>query len=770
MKKDTKSILAMPPPAMVTDGCYQSYSQVNDPASKWDAQEMHLRDYFEVILRRKWMVANCLMVVFALILIYSLSQTKLYKASTTIEVGTEDQNVTKFEEVETSNLRAAEYYDTQLQLIQSREIVGRVVDRFDLAGHPVVAKAVTGAFEPGPIERLKGMLSDVFRRILPAKKLNSDDGVQMSEENIKRQALIDYVFDGLDVSSRRTGMLVEISFVSPDRHLSQAVANGMAEEFIAWRNEKKLEGLDSARSFLMNQIDRAKINLEQAEKALQKFAKQAGIVSMDTKLNSVIGQLEKLNEALAAAKADLIEKKAAYQQAKKDGPSALPEVMASQMIGQLKAEYVSVQSEYRRLSATFRIEYPAVKALIGRMNSIQDRIHAEEQKVLSSIKYRYESARAKVDQMETRLEYQKQQTLKLNERTTQYAVLAREVETNKQIYQSLLERSREIESMAGIGSSNIHVVDAAVPPLYASKPNVQRNLLLASILGLMGGIGMAFFLEYFADHVANPNEISDRFQISILGVVPLVRKKNFQLEKGILEVPQTPFAEAMRTTRVSLQLSGAARKNKSCVITSTQVGEGKTTLASNLALSFAEAGESVVVVDADLRRSRMHKIFNMHDDQFNGSGLSSYLAGATTLKQLQPDNISNLRLIPAGPPASHPVELLASHRFAELIRILENSFDRVIVDGPPHQGFADVMVISQHVGGVVLVGTIGKTSRGSLHHFRRSMININADILGCVVNKVDLNKRYGYHSCYDNYIYHDSSTSMAWEGNKRINS
>lgn len=763
------SIQAMPPSTIVTDACYQPSSQFSDPASKSDAQEMHLRDYLEVVIRRKWMVANCLIIVFALVLIYSLSQTKLYKASTTIEVKTADQNVTKFEEVETSNLKAAEYYDTQLQLVQSREIVGRVVDRLNLAGHPVVAKAVTGAFEPGLVERFESMLSDLLRPLFPGNKLFSDKVIQMDEEIIKRQALIDYMFAGLDVSSRGTGMLVEISFISPDRHLSQAVANGIAAEFIAWRMEQKLEASDIARNFLINQIDRAKINLEQAEKALNKFAKKARIVSMDTKLNSVLGQLEKLNEALAAAKADLIEKKAAYQQAKKDGASALPEVLESQMIGQLKAEYVSIQAEYERLSTTFRDEYPAVKALIGRMNSIQDRIHAEEEKVLRSIKYRYASAKAKVDQMEKRLEKQKQQTLKLNERTTQYAILAREVETNKQIYHSLLERSREIESMAGISSSNIHVVDAAVPPLYPSKPNVQRNLLLASILGLMGGIGMAFFLEYFTDHVANPNEISDRFQITILGVVPLVKKKNFQLEKGILEEPQTPFAEAVRTTRVSLQLSGAARKIKSFVVTSTQLGEGKTTLASNLALSFAEAGENVVVVDADMRRSRMHRVFNMGDDQYNGSGLSGYLAGAATLKQLRPDNMWNLRLIPAGPPVSHPVELLASHRFAELIKILENSFDRIIVDGPPHQGFADVMTISQHVGGVVLVGTIGKTSRGSLHYFRNSMININAHILGCIVNKVDLNKRYGYPSGTNNYVYYNSARHMAWERKKRIN-
>jgi capsular exopolysaccharide synthesis family protein len=570
---------------------------------------------------------------------------------------------------------------------------------------------------------------------------------------IKRQALLEYVSDNLEVSSSRTAMLLYISFISPDRRLSQAVANSVTEEFVRWQMEKNLKASDMARNFLMKQIDRSKINLEKAEEALNNYAKKARIVSMDTKLNSVLGQLEKLNEALAVAKADLIEKKAAYEQAKKDGPSALPEVMESRMIGQLKADYVAIQAEYERMSVTFHDDYPDVKALIGRMNSIKERIRGEEEKVFRTIEHRYESAKAKVVQMEKRLEDQRQLTLKLNERTTQYAIMAREVETNKQIYLSLLERSREIESMAGISSSNIHVVDEAGLPLLPSKPNVKLNLLLAIVLGVMGGVGLAFFLEYFTDRVANPDEISERYQIPILGVAPLVKKGSVQLEKAFVENPRSQFAEAMRTTRVSLQLSGAGDRSKSFVMTSTSPGEGKTTLASNLALTFAGAGEKVVVVDADMRRPRIHKVFNIGGEQMNGWGLSSFLAGAKGDKLLQSDGVGNLRLVAAGPIPPNPVELLLSNRFGKLIKGLEKRFDRVIVDGPPHPGFADVLVLCQHVGGVVLVSSMGETTRESLRHFKKSIMDVNGHILGCIINKVDLSKRYGYQSHYKYYDY-----------------
>ena len=292
------------------------------------------------------------------------------------------------------------------------------------------------------------------------------------------------------------------------------------------------------------------------------------------------------------------------------------------------------------------------------------------------------------------------------------------------------------------------MVDEAALPLQPAKPNVKRNMLLSIVLGMMGGVGLAFFLEYFTDRVANPEEISDRFQIPILGVVPLTKKGNLPLEKAFIQDPRGPFSEAMRTTRVSLQLSGAADKSKSFVVTSTKPSEGKTTLATNLALTFAGAGEKVVIVDADMRRPRIHKVFNTSDGKINGWGLSSFLAGAKCEKLLQSNGLGNLRFVTAGPIPPNPVELLASNRFAKLMKELEKRFDRVIVDGPPHHGFADVLVLSQHVGGVVLVSGMGETTRDSLRHFKKSMMNVNGSILGCIINKVDLTKRYGYQSYY----------------------
>jgi capsular exopolysaccharide synthesis family protein len=329
----------------------------------------------------------------------------------------------------------------------------------------------------------------------------------------------------------------------------------------------------------------------------------------------------------------------------------------------------------------------------------------------------------------------------------------REVETNKEIYQSLLQRTKEIESIIGVSSSNIHIVDQAMLPIEPFKPNVKLNLLLALVVGLTGGIGLAFFLEYFADTITNPDEISDRFHIPILGVAPLSKSNEFPVEQTFVNDPQSPMSEAMRSTRMSIQLSGAASQARSFVLTSTKPSEGKTTMAANLALAFAGAGERVVLVDADMRKPKLHNFFQDPDDT-SSPGLSRFLAGVSSKGMVCRNGISNLCFIPAGPVPPNPVELLTSERFTMLLQTLTKRFDRVIFDGPPCLGFADSMVISRNVGGVVLVSSLGETTRNALLHFKKSMLNSQGKILGCIINKVNLSKRFGYQSYYKYYSYY----------------
>ncbi len=514
--------------------------------------------------------------------------------------------------------------------------------------------------------------------------------------------------------------------------------------------ELKVEASGIARDFLMMQMDRAKINLEKAEERLNEFAKHAGIVSLDARVNSIYRHLEELNSAFAAAEANMISKTAIYQQAVKDGHANLPRVLESDLIASLKDKYADLNSQYEELKATFHDDYPKVKTLKARMDSIAALIEAQEKGIFLSIENEYESAQKIVNAMEKRIEHQKNLVLDLNDRATQYSIMAREVDTNKAIYQSLLQRAKEIESMAGVSSSNIQIVNRADLPLLAVKPNVKLNLLLSIVLGLLGGIGCAFMAEYFTDTVTNPSEISDRFQIPLLGTIPQAKPDEHGLENAFLRHPRSPFSEAIRSTRVSVQLSGSGTRSKCFLITSTLPSEGKTTLAVNLALSFAAAGEKTVIIDADLRKPRLHEVFDLKH-RVNGNGMSSFLAGVTDELKMYNNRTKNLGIIPSGPVPPNPAELLASERFKILLSRLTDRYDRIILDGPPHIGFADTLILSKCVGGIVLVSSIGESSREAIGHFKRSITNVNGRILGCVVNKVDFNRKYGYGGYYKSY-------------------
>ena len=743
------------------DSSFLPVTEIRQDFSDWDVEEVHLRDYLDVLFRRRWLIISFLMLTFISTLILTLASSKIYKASSSIEVSPQDQKVTKFEEVVATEIRVQEFYQTQVDLLQNNELARRVIETLELAENPIVTELLEGGGNPGLMERFKTRLKSII-----SSDNEKENSMEISAEAVKQQRLLKFIEDNLEVSPKRNSMLIDVSFTSPDRELSKNVVNAFVEEFVRWNMDKKLEASQLARDFLMKQIDRAKINLEKAEEDLNRFGKQSGIVSLDAKLNSIYRQLEELNSALAEAETEVIGKEAVYKQASLDGLSNLPQVIGNEVIGALKAEYARLQSEYEDLAVTFHDEYPAVKALKTKMNSIGNRIKMEEQRVFLAIENEYRAALEKVKTMRARVEMQKKIAIDLNERATQYKIMAREVETNKGIYQSLLERTKEIESMVGVSSSNIHIVNKAMLPIKPFKPKVKLNLLLALVVGLLGGVGIAFFLEYYTDTITNPDEISDRFRIPILGVAPLSKTDEYPVEQTFINDPQSPLSEAIRSTKMSIQLAGTADQAKSFLLTSIKPSEGKTTMAANLALAFAGSGEKVILIDADMRKPKLHKFFQDQNDSFS-PGLSRFLSGVDDKELIYHNGIYNLGFIPAGPSPPNPVELLTSFRFSELIETLTRDFDRVIVDGPPYLGFADSLVISRCIGGVVLVSNMGETTRDALRHFKKSILNSQGKILGCIINKIDVSRRFGYQPYYRYYSYYQYYGEIEDQGAKK---
>jgi capsular exopolysaccharide synthesis family protein len=420
----------------------------------------------------------------------------------------------------------------------------------------------------------------------------------------------------------------------------------------------------------------------------------------------------------------------------------------------LKTQYSTLEAEYKDLSVTFKPGYPKLQQLQAKMDEISVRINKEKQQIINSIKNTYETALKTEQYLQTNAEVQKTKALELGEKSTQYKILEREVETNKSIYQSLLQRSKEIEATLGAAVTNIQIIDRAAVPLFPFKPQVAKNLLLALVLGLILGIGTAFTVEAFDNTIKNPDELVDRFHIPVLGLIPFDKESVDNRSKMAMKFfndPRSPVAEAFRTTMTSVRLSVADNPPKTILVTSILPGAGKSSLSMNAAFSYLAEEEKCLIVDVDLRKPSLHKIFETSRKK---TGLSSVLSGMAQLSEvITKTEFPGLDFIASGPLPPNPAELLSSKRMRQLLTIVSKRYDRIILDGPPYQGFAEILVLSHMVDGVILIAVEGETPREGVKHFRKSVVNVGGRILGAIINKSGRKKGFSSFGSYKYYAY-----------------
>jgi succinoglycan biosynthesis transport protein ExoP len=468
----------------------------------------------------------------------------------------------------------------------------------------------------------------------------------------------------------------------------------------------------------------------------------------------VMRQLEELNQALAEARAKRIVLEAKYQKHLDPQNGNLFESINNELIQSLKRKYADLLAEYQNLSTTFKPAYPKMVQLKAQMTEIEEHIQAEKNAIFESIRDEYETALQAEEYLTSRTEEQKQRALALEEKATQYKIYEREVATNKSIYQSLLERSKEIEATLGASVTNIQIVDAARAPLYPFKPRVALNLAIGLVLGLVSGVGAAFLFEYFDNTIKNPDEMRDRFGIPVLGLIPYDKESVNDRKKMALKFytdPRSPVAEAFRTTMTSVRLSVADNPPKTILFTSILPGAGKSSLSSNSCLSYLSDDERCLLIDVDLRKPSLHNVFK---EGSRGEGLSSVLTGMAKLSDvITPTDYPGMDFISSGPLPPNPAELLSSKTMRQLLEMVSRDYDRVILDGPPYQGFAEILVLANMADGVILVSVEGDTPREGVKHFKSALTNVGGRILGTIINKSGQKKGYSSYSGYKYYSY-----------------
>jgi capsular exopolysaccharide synthesis family protein len=731
-------------------------TNVRETMPYFDEGETHLRDYIDVVIRRKWVVIITLLAVFSFVAIATLSQTPQYRAKGSIKASPKSKLTTSLQNIDESYLKSQEFMATQTNLLQSDRLLTRVCNVMDLENNRYFAGQKNGSQEtPGFTDRLKktaaalkDMIKDMVRPGMETDPVIAANPQYLEQVTLERN--LGKLKHGLQVVPVKNTQLIEVSYECQNPGLAAEIVNTLMHQFLEVSMEGRLASYQSAGVFLDKQIEAAKIKLEKSEKELNEFARRTGIISLDSRLNLVMRQLEEVNDALSEAVTVRIARESLYRQSQKNGGENLPAVVNNELLQELKKQYNDLMSEYNVLSTTFKDEYPRIKEIKARMEDVRNRYISEQKGIIDSIRLEYEAALDNEQRLIKKAEDQKKLAIELNDRATQYKILEREVVTNKEVYNSLLSRAKEIGASVGADAGNLEIIDTARPPLSPYKPNVRRQLLMGIMLGLFGGVGLAFLLEYMDNTVKNPDEFSDRYRIPVLGLIPYLEhepEEDAEISFMTFSNPKAPLSEAIRTTMFSIELSSSEAPPKTMIMTSVLPSVGKSTLSCNFSLSLLASGARVLLIDTDMRKPALHKIFNLKD---NSRGLSTYLAGTSTIDELiRPTRYENLYFISSGPIPPNPAELLASSRMRSFVAAAAKKFDYIIIDTPPFHGLAEILILSNMVDGVILVSELNKTPREGIEYFRKAVTNVGGRILGVMINKTGrLGKGYSYYGGY----------------------
>lgn len=704
-----------------------------EPAPASD--EIDLLDYWRIIVKRRWTVLSILFICLVVTLVATLLSTPIYRATTTLQIERDTMKVVNVEGLLPSESPAdKDFYQTQYELLTSRALLQRVIDELRLADNPAFQRLQA----PSPWGKLLGAIF-------------SGGSAEPPSENALQASRIGALFRRLSVEPVRNSRLVRVNFDSPDPAFSALVANEVANSFIKMNLDRRLDASTYAKTYLEDRLSQLKQRLQDSEQQLVDFAQKESIVQIDDKQTLVSQQLTQISAALADAQNERIKVEARYRQVQAAKGTALPEVLASEVIQTLKEKRAQISADYQDKLSVYKPGYPAMQRLREQMAELDRQIASEVANIKGSVAAEYQAAKAKEDLLNQRLTDIKNDTLDLQNRSIQYNILKREVDTNRELYDGLLQRYKEIGVAGGVGTNNISVIDRAPVPTGKFKPRLPLNLAVAGLFGLFCGVLLAFLFEHLDDTLKTPEDVERQFGLAVLGVIPRIKKSSPLAE---LEDQRSAFAEAYRSVRTALQFSTDKGVPRTLFVTSCSPGEGKSTTALTLAQNFAQLGKRVLLIDADLRNPSLHRLLDLK----NSTGLSNYLAGASRpLSALQATRFKKLACLTTGPLPPNPAELLAGAKMLTLLSFVAEKFDQVIIDGPPLLGIADAAILSNMSAGTVVVVESASTRQAYARNGLKRLVGARARLLGVILTKFDAKTAgygYGYGYGYGDYGYY----------------
>ncbi len=730
---------------------------------------LDLRDLWRLVVKHKWMLVSVAIVGLLAALLLSFVRTPQYLASTTLQVDKRAARVVNFAKDEQGGMQDVDdrtRMGTQLELLQSRVLAERVIDELGLDRQGLL-QAVPRKLETNErrdIDSTDGddtgwmaMVENIVDRIKSSYGKLSVPAAN-SVEQLNRSEVVTAFQRAVKVQQLRNSSVLKVDVENPSPQLAARIANSVAQSFIALNLERRMESSSYAKNFLETQLGLTKARLEESERKLQDFARSRNLLTLDEKTNVVNQTYLEFSTALSKAEQDRIKSESEYE-AVRSAPEMSRPVLESKTIQDYKTQRSKLDAEYQENSKIYKADFPKMQQLRAQIDDIDAKIKVEVQSILNSVKNQADTAKRQEDQIRTRLAQTRQEIVVGQERSVDFNLFKREVDTNRELYNGLLQQVKEVGVAGGVETNNIQVVDKAEVPLFPYKPRIALNAAIGLLAGLVLGLGLVFLMESFDDSIKFADEVEKMLAVPLLGVIPKVKGKNDGPSIAMIahSDPRSHVAEAYRSVRTALQFSTSEGAPRRLVVTSTTKSEGKSTTSLALAINFAQLGLPVALIDADLRNPTVHKFMGMENTQ----GLSNYLAGSHPHGELvRATDIPNLWVMTAGPIPPSPVELLTGPRLGQLMDELQaKGAEYIIFDGPPVLGLADALVLGNQVESVLYVAQASHTRKSHVKDAFKRLRTAGIVPRGVVLTKTTAQNTAYY--TYDNYYGYGANEKQA---------
>lgn len=687
-----------------------------------------------ILLKRRWTIAAFFLVVSVVVTIATLLQPDVYRATAVIQIESEAPNIVGFKEVVALGAQnywaSKEYYETQFRIIRSRLVLEKVIETLDLGSRP------------------------------PFDSMEENDRVR-------------FLADRVRVAPIKSSQLVNLTVEFTDMKTAVEIVNSLA---LVYQNEnfaRKARAAQKALEWLRGEERNRTERVRGKEQDLQDFLVEHKIVSFEERQNIVARLVQDLSDALTQAKRRRITSQAVYlkaRQLKKQGKSlAIPDVIENKLIQDLKAEVVYVQKDISKAAAKWKPDHPSYQKLLKQEAELKKRIEEEVGNIIDSLEAQFSTDKARENTLANELSLATDEALKLAQLEIQFREMQREAASEGLLWDEIQKRQKETEITQSLPdiSNNVRIIEEAREPRRPTpvRPRRRLNVMLGAMLGLMGGIGLAFALEYLDTTIKSAADLERTVPAPFLGIIPSFATDEESVPDELFahRYPKSSITESVRSIRTNVTFSSVGKEFKRLLVTSAGPQEGKSTAVINLGIIFAQGGRRVLIVDSDLRRPRLHRAFNVSRKR----GLTNVIMGEATVDEvIIQTEVPGVDLIPCGPIPPNPSELLGTVRMQEISHLLADKYDLVLFDSPPVVAVTDAVVMSKIVDGVVLIAKAGKTTREIVAKATRQLSDVGAQILGSVLNDFNI-RSAGYRYYY--YYYHYRSREDGDEGgNERV--